>query len=73
MCQIVELGIDGEIHGHARDNFGHRQHAAVREIDRHRVREMAHAAVLVFKGSAVPVSPAACRPKDNTAAATRTG
>ena len=42
----------------------------MREVDRYRVREMAHAAMLVFEGSAVPV-PGGCRPNDKTATATR--
>jgi hypothetical protein len=38
------------------NNFRQSQRVAVREIDRNRMCEMAHAAVLVFKCSAVPVS-----------------
>jgi hypothetical protein len=56
MNDIVEFGIDGKVYSVPRDNFRQRQRAAVREIDRYRVREMAHAAVLVFKAPAVPVS-----------------
>jgi hypothetical protein len=56
MDYIVELGFDGKIYSVPRHDFRQRQRAGVRDIDRYRVREMAHAAVLVFKASAVPVS-----------------
>ena len=56
MDNVVEFGIDGEVYGEPRNNFRQRQRFAVRQIDRDRVREMAHAAVLVFKCPAVPVS-----------------
>jgi hypothetical protein len=56
MNDDVERGINGEVYGEPRNNFRYRQRIAVREIDRHRVRKMAHAAVLVFECPAVPVS-----------------
>jgi hypothetical protein len=55
MNDDVECGIDGKIYGEPGNDLRCRQRIAVREIDRHRVREMAHAAVLVFECPAVPV------------------
>jgi hypothetical protein len=55
MDDDVECGIDGEVYSEPVNNLRQRQRIAVREINRDRVREMAHAAVLVFVWTAVPV------------------
>jgi hypothetical protein len=56
MNEDVERRFNGKSYSQPANNFRRLQRVAVREIDRYRMCEMAHAAVLVFVCSAVPVS-----------------
>ena len=56
MRNNLEMRVDGQSQNEPDDRIRHRQSGAMREVNSHRVSDMANAAVLVLEGSVVPVT-----------------